>query len=342
MIGISLLTLFPGRVGGSETYARSFLRGLKGTSNLEYTVLLQREADGVGGGLHEVHHHYPGVRPVQVALAAADPRVRRELAKCEVVHFPLTVPVPPVRGASVVTLHDVQHLDLPQLFSSAQRLYRRVAYDRAARTATRVIVLSNFQKLRVAELLGLDENQLRVVHSGVDHERYRPGSNEREDFLLYPAFPWPHKNHGRLFDAFAELRRARPDLRLILTGGGRFEHLPEGVDARGLVPPAELVSLYRRAAALVFPSLYEGFGQPPLEAMACGCPVACSTAGALPELVGDAARLFDPHSVEAIAEAVEDVLRDPSEWISRGLERASIFSWDTSARGHDAVYRELL
>jgi glycosyltransferase involved in cell wall biosynthesis len=117
---------------------------------------------------------------------------------------------------------------------------------------------------------------------------------------------------------------------------------PEGVEARGWVSLDELASLYRRAAALVFPSLYEGFGQPPLEAMACGCPVACSSGGSLPEVVGDAARLFDPFSEAEIAAAVEDVLREPAPWIARGLEHAARFTWDECARRHESVYRELL
>jgi glycosyltransferase involved in cell wall biosynthesis len=107
------------------------------------------------------------------------------------------------------------------------------------------------------------------------------------------------------------------------------------------VPADELLGLYRRAAALVFPSLYEGFGQPPLEAMACGCPVACSNAASLPEVVGDAARLFDPESPEDMAAAVEAVLDNPAEWTRRGLERAQLFSWEACAHAHDEVYREL-
>jgi glycosyltransferase involved in cell wall biosynthesis len=107
------------------------------------------------------------------------------------------------------------------------------------------------------------------------------------------------------------------------------------------VPHKELVSLMRRASALVFPSLYEGFGLPPLEAMACGCPVACSDAAALPEVVGDAARLFDPHDPAAIADAVREVLDDPAPWTERGLARAARFSWDETARLTDAVYSEL-
>jgi glycosyltransferase involved in cell wall biosynthesis len=103
----------------------------------------------------------------------------------------------------------------------------------------------------------------------------------------------------------------------------------------------ELGVLYRTAAALVFPSLYEGFGQPPLEAMACGCPVACSNVASLPEVVGDAARLFDPASTEEIVAAVEDVLGDPAPWSRHGLVRAAEFTWEKTAQAHDAVYEEL-
>jgi glycosyltransferase involved in cell wall biosynthesis len=250
--------------------------------------------------------------------------------------------VPTVRVPTVVTLHDVQHRDLPHLFSRAERLYRAAAYDAGARRADRVIVLSEFSRDRAIDALGLHPDRVRVVHSGVDHDRFRPGTDEREPFLLYPARTWPHKNHRRLFEAFSLLRREHRDLRLVLTGGGDLGALPDGVEAKGRVDDAQLAVLYRRAAAVVFPSLYEGFGQPPLEAMASGCPVACSNAAALPEIVGDAAMLFDPDDAESIAAAVRSVLDDPEPWRMRGLEHAAGYSWEATARATEDVYRELL
>ena len=110
----------------------------------------------------------------------------------------------------------------------------------------------------------------------------------------------------------------------------------------GNVGLEELVHLYQRAAALVFPSLYEGFGLPPLEAMACGCPVACSVAASLPEVCGDAARYFAPEEPDEIAAAVADVLADPGTWSARGIARAAEFTWERSAQAHEDVYRELL
>ena len=344
MIAIPLLTLAPGVVGGSETYVRELLRALAKVGTQEYLVLVPPVARDAADGLPTVvaegygaHGRLPGM-----ARAAVDPRLGRLLGAADVVHYPLTVPLPHVRGRRVVTLHDVQHLDLPELFSRATRAWRAAAYDRPTRRADRVLVISEFVRGRAVALLGLDPSRVAVSPLGVDLERLRPGEATREPFLLYPAKPWPHKNHPKLFDAFALLRRERPELRLVLTGGGAYPRLPDGVDARGLVPRSEVVKLMQRAAALVFPSLYEGFGLPPLEAMACGCPVACSNRAALPEVVGDAARLFDPEDPTAIAEAVADVLADPAAWVARGLERAQRFSWETTARATDAVYAGLL
>jgi glycosyltransferase involved in cell wall biosynthesis len=349
VIGIALLTLVPGELGGSETYVRELLRGLGRVGEHEYEVLLPPVAPDAAEGLPseiavEYRHAQTALqRIVAMGTAAARPGpLRARLEDARVVHYPLTIRIPSVEKPSVVTLHDVQHLDLPQMFPRAERRFRSVAYDRSARGAQRVIVISEFVRERALEKLGLDPERVRVIPLGLDHDELQPGAVEREPFLLYPARRWPHKNHERLFEAFALLRRERPELRLVLTGGGDFSGVPEGVEARGHVARSELVSLMQRASALVFPSLYEGFGLPPLEAMACGCPVASSNAAALPEVVGDAARLFDPHVPSAIAAAVREVLDDPQPWVERGLARAARFSWDETARATDAVYGELL
>ena len=348
MVGISILTLVPGEFGGSETYARGLLASLARVGELDYLVLQPPAARGVDGGLpSEVATEYLDARTVPrrllaMSLATARPRaLRRRLEDAAVVHYPFTLRIPTVRQPSATTLLDLQHLDLPTLFSRQERAFRAVAWHRSVRGADRVIVISEFVRDRAVALLGLDPERIRVIHLGLDHDVYQPGSEERERFLLYPAKSWPHKNHARLYEAFALLRRDEPELRLVLTGGGHADKLPDGVENAGLVSTAELASLYRRAAAMVFPSLYEGFGQPPLEAMACGCPVACSNVASLPEVVGDAARLFDPHDPRAIAAAVRDVLDSPAEWSARGLVRAAAFSWDEVAHKHDAVYREL-
>lgn len=346
-VALSLLTLVPGVSGGSETYARGLARGLASRAQVDVTAIVPPIAPDAGEGLStEVATEWgqassSAARAWAVGRASARAgRFRRRFEGVDVVHYPLTVPVPRVEARRVVTLHDVQHLDLPRLFSPATRAYRRVTYDGAARAADLVIVPSDFVRERAIARLGLDPQRVRAIPLGVDHERFAPGSAPRDAFLLYPARPWPHKNHERLLEAFSLLRAGRPDLRLVLCGVGseRFAGRP-GVDALGAVPGPRLVDLLQRAACLVFPSLYEGFGSPPLEAMACGTPVAASTRGSIPEVCDGAAVLFDPEDPAAIAAGVEEALARTDELREAGRARAAEFTWERTAEAHEGAYR---
>jgi glycosyltransferase involved in cell wall biosynthesis len=225
-----------------------------------------------------------------------------------------------------------------------RRSFRRNAYDRAARRAAAVIVTSEFVRARAMHELGLEGGRVHVIPHGVDHTLFAPGDEAREPFLLYPAHAWPHKNHARLLEAFALLRADLPELRLVLTGGGLEElgSLPDGVVRLGVVPIEELASLYRTAACLVFPSVYEGFGLPLLEAMASGCPVAAANRAAVPEVCGDAAVYFDPDDAEAIANGVREALALADELREFGIARAASFSWEETARRHEDVYRAVV
>jgi glycosyltransferase involved in cell wall biosynthesis len=345
-----LLTLVPGGVGGSETYVRELTGQLAKRDELECTAYVSRLAAEAIDGLPTVLvPEYraavsAGGRMLAMGLGTLRSRaLRQRLAGLDVVHFPLTVPIPRVRDRPVaVTLHDVQHLDLPDLFPRAVRAFRKLAYDDAARRADAVVVISEFVRGRAVERLGLDPGRVHVAPLGVDLERFRPGPAARQPFLLYPARAWPHKNHARLLEAFALLRHERPELRLVLTGGGHdATPRPPGVEVRGNVSLDALAGLYRRAACLVFPSLYEGFGLPPLEALASGCPVAASDLPAIREVCGDAAVLFDPHDPEAIAAGVEHALARSAELSRLGLERTAGFTWAACAERHEQVYRSL-
>ncbi|MGZ4359304.1 MAG: glycosyltransferase family 4 protein, partial [Gaiellaceae bacterium] len=287
MIGISLLTLVPGVSGGSETYVRSLVRALAENGELEYQVFLSRLAADAGDGLPSTvirsFHTSPRItqRRLLTLLAAAYWRpISREMQtkRLSGLHFPLTVMVPPTSKVPVVTtIHDLQHEFHPDFFGRLEIASRKLFYNRLPLRSRLLITPSRFVAGTVAERLGIPIERIRPIHHGIDHDRFRPAEAAREPLLLFPAARWPHKNHATLLHAFELLRRRRPELRLMLTGRGNDLAPPaEGVEARGHVTLDELADLYRRAACLVFPSLYEGFGQPPLEAMACGCPVACS------------------------------------------------------------------
>jgi glycosyltransferase involved in cell wall biosynthesis len=342
-VGISLLTLVPRISGGSETYARELVRALGRVGEHSYRVLLPTIAPDVDGLPAEVVEEYRASTSMPGRIAAMTEgvlrgrRLRRRLDGLDVVHFPLTVMLPRVRRPpAITTVLDLQHEHLPEFFSRAERTYRSAVYGWSIRRSSLVVTISEHTAREVVERYTIPETRVRPIHLGLDHETFSPGTDAREPFLVYPARAWPHKNHERLFAAFAELRRRRPELELVLTA---YEGpTPAGVRSRGHVSRDELVRLYRTAAGLVFPSLYEGFGQPPLEAMACGCPVASSNAASLPEVCGDAARLFDPRSVEEIVVAAEEILARPEDWSARGIARAAEFSWENTARAHDAAY----
>jgi glycosyltransferase involved in cell wall biosynthesis len=342
MIGLSLLTLVPGIVGGSETYARELCRALARVGALEYCVFLPSIAADAADGLPaRISRGYPAsfstagrVRAMAGGLVRGG-RLRRELEldALDAIHFPLSVMLPLVSAQpAATTILDLQHEFLPENFPRWELTYRRYLYGASARRSEIVIAISEHARETLVERLGLEPERVRTIHLGVDLERFAPDAEPREQFVLYPANRWPHKNHETLFRALALL----PEYRLVLTGHDGA--VPDGVDARGRVSREELASLYRRAAALVFPSLYEGFGQPVLEALASGCPVACSDLPPLREVAGDAAVYFDPTDAEAIAAATREAVARGG---ASGPARAARFTWDECARRHEEVYREL-
>jgi glycosyltransferase involved in cell wall biosynthesis len=349
-VGISLLTLASGELGGSAVAARQLVRALAAAGTHDYVVFVPADAKDAAGPLPAVAVHEPPAErrwPLHLGARALDAfrsrRVHTKLDDVDALHYALASPEPETEAPTVVTLHDVQHRDLPDFFGAGRRSFQRDAYDRAARSAEAIVVPSEFVRERVRDLLELDVTRVHVIPPGLNQTVFRPGEDTREPFILYPARPWPHKNHARLFEAFATLRKTRPKLRLILTGEGldRLGHLPDGVERWGVVAPADLASLYRRAACLVYPSLYEGLGLPPLEAMACGCPVAAANVAALPETVGEAAVLFDPLDPDAMAEAILETDERRAELRELGLARAAGFTWAEAARRHEDLYRSL-
>jgi glycosyltransferase involved in cell wall biosynthesis len=253
-----------------------------------------------------------------------------------------------------MTLHDVQHHDLPSAFSLAQRRWRSVIYDRAARRCTFVVTDSDHARERIVDVVGVAPERIATVHLGVNAARFAAGSPAEdaarlaplrlpERFVYYPASLWAHKNHAALLDALALVRDR--ELGLVLSGAtfGGLARFAADVARRGLerrvrhlefVPDDAIPALYRAARALVFPSRYEGFGVPPLEAMACRCPVASSLAGSLAEVCGDAVAPLDPDDAEQIAAVVDELVDDDARratLVRKGEQQVLRFTWARSA-----------
>ena len=199
-------------VGGSERYARELAKALARVGELDYLAFVPTVAPDVAG------------RIAAMTLAAARPRtIRRRLGvdRLDAIHFPLSVMLPRVeRPAAATTVHDLQHELYPQFFPRAELVYRRVVYGWTLRRSRIVIAISEHARETLLERHGLAPERVRTIHLGLDHERFRPDGRARQPFLLYPANRWPHKNHGRLTEAFALVRLERPELRLVLTGSG--------------------------------------------------------------------------------------------------------------------------
>jgi glycosyltransferase involved in cell wall biosynthesis len=294
----------------------------------------------------------------------------------DLMYFPATYSFFPVWGVPrvVVTMHDTLALAHPGLvFPTWQgRLAWSLKEHAAVRWADRIVTVSGSARSDLIEWFRLPEGRVRVVTEGPDpvfrplargpasDDALRRWSVEPDGrFFLYVGGLSPHKNLVRLVEAFGRSGLGRDGYRLVLVGdtGDVFHtHVPElrGAVARegledvviftGYVPDEDLVYLYNRALALVQPSLMEGFGLPPVEAMACGTPVASSTAGSLPEVIGDAGAYFDPTDVDAMAGALLVLTDDPerrARLSEKALRRSARFTWEASAEALVATFEEL-
>lgn len=370
-IGLNLLYMIPREVGGTETYARGLLDGLRriGT-NHEFVLFLNRESaewkPAADSGFTTV------VCPVN-AVSRSKRFVyehlflRKEIRthRIDLLHSlgytsPLVLPCP-----TVVSVHDLNFLAFGSLMTFARRTMLRLAVKEAVLRSDRVITISEFSRREILKAYNIPAEKVVVTYLAADTKPKElftgqdPGSEAgmewmREPYMIAFSATYPNKNIPRLLEAYGEAkkRRAVPQ-RLVLIGHpfpmeeGNQSELVRKRDViwTGYLAQRTMSEVMKKAEFLVFPSYYEGFGLPVLEAMAAGLPVVCSNAASLPEVAGDAALYFDPFSVDDMAEKIIAVATNASlrnELRTKGTENLKRFSWEKVARETVAIYDEQL
>ena len=354
-IGVNALYLIPGGVGGTEIYLRSLLRALAAIDDQNQYVVFTNEETG-GDLVPEARNFHWSPQQVQAVNRPArifweqcrlPASIRRE--RLDVVLNPgFTAPLW-CDAPQVSVFHDLQHKRRPELFRWFDLPFWRFFLWQAARSSRRLIAVSQATADDLAHYYPRTARKVRVVRHGVD-ERLREIAAERrqrtpEPFVLCVSTLHPHKNICRLLRAFAEYQKGWPRWSLVLAGmkgfhANRVERLrrelglAESVIVTGWIPREEIYDLYRRASAFIYPSTFEGFGMPVLEALAAGVPTACANIAPLREVAGMAAVYFDPLDVEAIFARLLDITQDGElrQCLSRdGPERAARFSWEKAA-----------
>jgi len=256
---------------------------------------------------------------------------------------------PLIKLGQVSTFHDTAVFDVPTSFSTNFVRWYRLLFNAQGRLSRRVLTVSQFSKERLVHHLGINAAKIAVVHCGADHMRRQPADTEvlsklgvaSGRYFLAVGSANPNKNFARLIDAFAGLQD--PDARLVVVGGSNATVFADSSDAaredprivrEGRLTDDEIKALYSHARVYVFPSIYEGFGLPPVEAMFCDCPVLAARAASIPEICGSGAAFFDPYSVEDIRASMQRALHDDA-WLEElrraGSARAETFTWHNSA-----------
>jgi glycosyltransferase involved in cell wall biosynthesis len=322
-VGVDVSPLVQTRAGTAR-HVRGLLGALRGREGLDLE-LLSFGGTGRAASIARDAFWYPlGLR-----------RRRRDLdvLHCTTFRGPAGGRVP-----VVVTVHDLAVLRAPEAFPRWHRLYGRAGLRRVLGSADAVVAVSEFTKGEVVDLVGIPADRINVVPNGVD-PIFRPATPSdtvsQGEYVLAVSTLEPRKNLARAVEA-ASL--AGVELRVVGARGWGGVEVPGWV---GEVPDAELAALYRGARCLLYPSLYEGFGVPVLEAMACGAPVVTSIGTAMEEIAGGAAVLVDPLDAQAIADGIEKAVQRREALVDLGLARASAFTWESSADAVERLWREL-
>jgi glycosyltransferase involved in cell wall biosynthesis len=365
-IGLNLLYLIPGVVGGTQTYATGLLGGLAEIDDEdEFVVYLSREAAEIE--LPKATNFRRVVCPVNAIHRGAryaweqfmlPRRIRKD--RIDLLHSLAYVGPVSAHCPHVVTIHDMNYMDIPDSVPGIRQRALRTLVKRVARNAAHVITMSEFSKQRIVHHLALNPSKITVTHlAGRDHADLHTREDSADlqtrygitqPYIVAFSSPFRHKNIVGLLEAFAGIRSQVPhDLVLVghLTPEGEVQRsietygLASRVHATGYVPDSDVLPIIRGASLFVFPSFYEGFGLPLLDAQALGVPVAASTAGSIPEVAGGAALTFDPSDATVMGQTVLRVLTEPKladELRSLGIANAKRFSWTATAGRTREVY----
>ena len=370
-VGFNLLWLVPGVVGGTEEATVELLNALADEPPADLVHRLY-SLEPFAASHPSVVARFPTrqlplrgrLKPLRVLAEGTWLANAARRDGVELVHH-LGGTLPPRSGLpAVVTVHDLQPFDLPENFQATKRVYLHRAVPRAVRRSRLVHVHSEFVRRSVVERFSVDESRVRVVPAGVGTltapdddqiEQIRRRYELPERWFIYPAITYPHKNHLTLLRAFAGVAAKDPDVALVLTGrpagaASAVAHemvrlgLQNRVRRTGRIPRQDVLGLVAGASALTFPSRYEGFGLPVLEAMALGTPVLAADATALPEVVGAAGLLLPPDDVDMWTDAMLDAVSGSSResWARAGRARAEDLSWSRAAAGITQLHRDAL
>jgi glycosyltransferase involved in cell wall biosynthesis len=327
LAGLETSALYQTRAGTAR-YVRALLRELRSRDEVEVEEFAFPGHGRLATAVRDTAW-YLATLPVAAA------RARVDVLHCLTFRAPL-------RSASplVVTAHDVAVLRHPEAFNRWNRAYSRLLVPAVLRAADRVIAVSRFTGEELVEVAGVPPERVRVVPIAYEPAFGPDGPAEPGDYVLAVATLEPRKNLARLAEA---AHRAGVELRVTgERGWGGVEVSANGTRWLGRVRDAELAALYRGALCVAYPSLYEGFGIPILEAMACGAPVVTSAGGATEEVAGGAAVLVDPREPVSIADGLAEAIGRRDELRALGLARARSFSWSATAEATLAVYREVV
>jgi len=357
----------PARPAGAGVYTISIARGLASRADVDLLLLTRRDDTARWHEVApdaEIHALAPAWRPARLAWEqAAGPRIARRL-RPDVWHaphytMPLRSPVP-----TVVSMHDLTFFDHPEWHERSKVVYFRRIIAAATRRADVIVACSHATADGVRSWFQ-PRAEIVVVHHGVDHERFTAVADEHADcaalarrgisrpYVAFASTIEPRKDVPSLVRAFARVAAAHPDLLLVVAGGdgwgvdaARAAIASSGVATRvlrpGYIDDATVAALFRRAAAVAYPSLAEGFGMPALEALASGAPLVTTSGSSLEEVVGDAALLVPPGDVDALAGALGRLLDDDTlsaRLRAAGPARAAAFTWERAVEAHVDVYR---